>query len=136
MIKARFRSEKFTTFALCFIVVSRVLQRYCWFYSCGKTIVRVSLIQLIECVNKTSTKIVSSYLSEIFGTNRIFFTSYKYYILLLSLYVLYIIINQIILEVVSLFPVLSIFSLIYRLIKCQPWLIHSVNKCDWLIPLE
>jgi len=42
-----------------------VSQRYCRFYTCGKTIVRVSLIELIEFVNETLTKIVQLFIDKL-----------------------------------------------------------------------
>jgi len=72
MIKDRFGSEKFTIFVLCSSVISRrVSQKYCQFYTCGKTTVRGASIQLIEFVNESSTKIVQSYLYRFIYINNL-----------------------------------------------------------------
>jgi len=42
-----------------------MLQSYCWFYICDKIIIRGTLIQLIEFMNETLTKIVQSYLYDV-----------------------------------------------------------------------
>jgi len=44
------------------MISRRMLQRYCRFHTCDKTIVRGTSIQLTEFMNETSTKMVQPYL--------------------------------------------------------------------------